>query len=1585
MAATDNSQLQRNTNNFPLDDVNAHDLYDVDDGGGGENKMTESSSSSGHQVLTIDSLGSLVCVRDGHIGILRYFGATHFEEGLWCGVELAEPLGKNDGSVMGYRYFSCENKYGIFAPLSIVRKVKSKPLAAAAVTAATSLLQTSEINSGICSGAPGPNTKLPVDIKNRPAALPMPIQQLQCSNNELPMFYQKESARHTVAPPVAPATTPVTEEIKFITSEAAAAAASSAPLLRNARLKNESKRGKDSHHRVNPQQKKKRKLDSSQKQIWNDDEDDNGETACSESTSGNINVTTKSNPTSQIGTPELSSSSRLPQSIDLPNFMNAKLQEEILGAGFLSSPLYSPTTSYKDGFASRLVSSTPSNHGYRGAMSRLERLRLDKNSPSQGTPKSSRLGESFEQKQSAPRDFIDGSESTSRNPNFRVGYSDKERVQSTPRHHSVTTTFDLERNPLPEENIFDTIPTPLSNLGHDESFFEKSLGELEEDSTDGALASPLSSTTKDDTTSDDINFENFPAKRPSSISLAFQGFSSEDSSEQGIFGVSTPELIGGDSASLALSIPTSCCSSPDALIENDNDNESSLGLLTPSHLHDCWNSNTNEDDIYQHLRSPSVDDMEEFEEEDKTVDQDLPDVSGLTTAPPLNPFRGRMASSVHGTLVLNENDGLTTIPHNLYQPMHHSLHEGILHLGQGRVRRDRTYTQLPVVPNLNRQMSEPQQPNQIQPIESQQQQTNQHGNSSHNHHPPLSFRGSGSGSGYCASDPFTDSDFNTESEADHDHDECSSTATNPPTSTSGGGGTHVNSSSATLKNRNARVIDGALYTSHHHHQNGSSGADRVSPNLQQHHSQQPMSMSHHTYMHPRPENAYSTTSSVADSAVSVGKSMDMISSSISVSVSSNSASACASEMESSGFYSDASERNPSGGSVMSESDHVYGGQHHHNHGHRRSSRHLSKSSSDCDDSSVALSMGMKMVPLKPLTQSEDDDSVQILDASSMCNDEDDDEVEECIDDMSSFEMTGSLNETMLAEGKDTRVKSNTPAKSTPTKQVASQKGITNGKANPNVGEYQSQSQGINDQQVPIIEEYMQYDDEDMDVDLFAEYENNDEENKADIEKGIGINALNLASASSVNLGASQLETHSVVAMDLALSKSPSGFSPLCSPLNGLHGNIFETGGVIPPGFLSGGGNCGGVACYRSQSVNCIASLTSSTSSASTVTTKSCVTAGAASGNGGTHIPATSKSTRGGKKGGNSGGSSTSSSKSKVQSIESKPSKHGTVAAAVTGNTAKKLGNAGRSTVENVTSSSTESSGRTGGTTTNINNNNDTVTAGNSSSVRGNVPPAAEQSSVVSTTTGGSSNSANATSNRRSSRMNATGGKSSASAGGPRGKNGSSTGIGGGATSRANTSSVSTISSSSDLNKSNRSIAAKGSLHGSNRSLASVGLAPASNSSTKSCSSPASKKLNKWDAVMSKIAENQHKQINVKDVKSKVFNSSVLKAGGTDSGSGPGSAGSNSSAAAGVAAKNVKNGKTGSRVTLVDRSNENDPLVPSAVHRRQHHFSSRSSTVSDSSLDDHQPHRGPPPAKHHSKSYDSFLCISYKCNSNYDIE
>lgn len=69
----------------------------------------------GDRVIVSSSQGS-------KIGVLRFKGTTYFAPGEWCGIELDDPLGKNDGCVEGYRYFECAPKYGLFAQANKVTK-----------------------------------------------------------------------------------------------------------------------------------------------------------------------------------------------------------------------------------------------------------------------------------------------------------------------------------------------------------------------------------------------------------------------------------------------------------------------------------------------------------------------------------------------------------------------------------------------------------------------------------------------------------------------------------------------------------------------------------------------------------------------------------------------------------------------------------------------------------------------------------------------------------------------------------------------------------------------------------------------------------------------------------------------------------------------------------------------------------------------------------------------------------------------------------------------------------------------------------------------------------------------------------------------------------------------------------------------------------------------------------------------------------------------------------------------------------------------------------------------------------------------
>ena len=70
----------------------------------------------------LPELGSTVRVRNQRATV-RYVGATGFAEGVWVGLELLRPVGRNDGSVCGIRYFTCEPECGLFVPPSHVNPI----------------------------------------------------------------------------------------------------------------------------------------------------------------------------------------------------------------------------------------------------------------------------------------------------------------------------------------------------------------------------------------------------------------------------------------------------------------------------------------------------------------------------------------------------------------------------------------------------------------------------------------------------------------------------------------------------------------------------------------------------------------------------------------------------------------------------------------------------------------------------------------------------------------------------------------------------------------------------------------------------------------------------------------------------------------------------------------------------------------------------------------------------------------------------------------------------------------------------------------------------------------------------------------------------------------------------------------------------------------------------------------------------------------------------------------------------------------------------------------------------------------------
>lgn len=80
----------------------------------GAKAVTSPTSNTAQDAASDFTVGERVWVNGNKPGYVQFIGGTQFAPGQWAGIVLDEPIGKNDGSVAGVRYFQCEDLRGIF-------------------------------------------------------------------------------------------------------------------------------------------------------------------------------------------------------------------------------------------------------------------------------------------------------------------------------------------------------------------------------------------------------------------------------------------------------------------------------------------------------------------------------------------------------------------------------------------------------------------------------------------------------------------------------------------------------------------------------------------------------------------------------------------------------------------------------------------------------------------------------------------------------------------------------------------------------------------------------------------------------------------------------------------------------------------------------------------------------------------------------------------------------------------------------------------------------------------------------------------------------------------------------------------------------------------------------------------------------------------------------------------------------------------------------------------------------------------------------------------------------------------------------
>ncbi|XP_030635989.1 LOW QUALITY PROTEIN: dynactin subunit 1a [Chanos chanos] len=129
-------------------------------------------------------VGSVVeVIGKGQRGTVAYVGATLFASGKWVGVILDEAKGKNDGTVQGKRYFTCEENHGIFVRQSQIQVIDEEgssatspdtPDSGSAKLPKKDIAETPKAGKQVgrpsVTGAPGTGLSGSVLVENEPSA-----------------------------------------------------------------------------------------------------------------------------------------------------------------------------------------------------------------------------------------------------------------------------------------------------------------------------------------------------------------------------------------------------------------------------------------------------------------------------------------------------------------------------------------------------------------------------------------------------------------------------------------------------------------------------------------------------------------------------------------------------------------------------------------------------------------------------------------------------------------------------------------------------------------------------------------------------------------------------------------------------------------------------------------------------------------------------------------------------------------------------------------------------------------------------------------------------------------------------------------------------------------------------------------------------------------------------------------------------------------------------------------------------------------------------------------------------------------------